>query len=416
MPLPVRSLPTVQSWDCHACTNCCRTYHVRVSETERERIRTQGWTAAELDGREPIVWDRQLGEFRLNHTPEGTCVFLGADDRCRIHAKFGESTKPTACQVFPLVLVPAGDHWRVGIRYACPSAAANKGRPLAEHAEMARNAAQLLEADAKFPPTPELPQLRRGTTVPWPIALRLIEGIDELLADADTPIECRLRQVLAFAGMCKPATFTTLTGEMFDDFVEVMTGAATEEVPSPTEAISPPTWVGRMLFRPILALYARKDHGPEAGVAKRGRLTRIRAAWKFARGKGTIPKLHAKIADLTFADVEKPSGKLGPDAEALLTRYFRVKVQSGQFFGRTNYGFPFWDGLETLLLTFPVILWLSRAFAGTRSRDTAIEDAIRAVDDNFGYHPLLGSARQAWATRTLSDRGELTRLIAWYAR
>ncbi len=413
MPLPVRSLPVIQNWDCHSCTNCCRTYHVRVNEVERERLKSQGWTAADLGGSEPVVWDKQLGEYRLNHTPTGACVFLGADDRCRIHAKFGEATKPTACQVFPFVLVPAGDHWRVGVRFACPSAAANRGRPLAEHAAGARRAAELIEADAKGPPPTELPALQPGKPVPWPVAVRLLEAIDERLADTDFPLERRIRQVLAFAAMCQPTSFAALTGDSLDDFVEVMAAAAVDETP---DAVAKPEWVGRTIFRQVAAIYARKDHGPEAGVAKRGRLTRIRAAWRFALGRGAVPKLHAKIPDRTFADAEKPAGRLGPDADALLTRYYRVKVQSGQFFGRTNYGFPFWAGLDSLVLTFPVILWLARVFAGSDARDSGVEAAVRVVDDSFGYHPLLGSARQAWATRTLADRGELARLAAWYAQ
>ena len=35
MPLPVRSLPVIQNWDCHGCSNCCREYEVSVTEEER---------------------------------------------------------------------------------------------------------------------------------------------------------------------------------------------------------------------------------------------------------------------------------------------------------------------------------------------------------------------------------------------
>jgi len=41
---------------------------------------------------------------------------------------------------------------------------------------------------------------------------------------------------------------------------------------------------------------------------------------------------------------------------------------------------------------------------------------VRIVDDNFGFHPHLGTLRQRFAVRILSDRGDLERLIAWYAR
>ena len=129
MPMPVKSLPVIQRWDCRGCGDCCKTYHVRVTDAERARIEGQGWADdSEMKDVEPVVWDRQLGEYRLNHTAEGACVFYGPDGRCRIHAKFGAAAKPMACRIYPFALVPAGDHWRVGIRFACPSAATFRSR------------------------------------------------------------------------------------------------------------------------------------------------------------------------------------------------------------------------------------------------------------------------------------------------
>ena len=44
--------------------------------------------------------------------------------------------------------MPAGDHWKLGLRFACPSAAANAGKPLAEHLAEAREYAAALEAES----------------------------------------------------------------------------------------------------------------------------------------------------------------------------------------------------------------------------------------------------------------------------
>src|SRR5687767_24944 len=116
MPMPVRSLPVAQNWDCHSCGGCCRQYHVPVSDAERERIGEQGWEKEpDFQGVELFVRERG-GEDRLNHRPDGGCVFLGPDNLCRIHAKFGSAGKPLACRVYPYMLVPAGDHWRLGLR------------------------------------------------------------------------------------------------------------------------------------------------------------------------------------------------------------------------------------------------------------------------------------------------------------
>ena len=65
--------------------------------------------------------------------------------------------------------------------------------------------------------------------------------------------------------------------------------------------------------------------------------------------------------------------------------------------------------------TFPATMWLSRLF-GDRPRDKAIAQALRIVDDNFGYNRLLGLQRLRMGIRLLVARGELSKLIAWYSR
>src|SRR5437870_11286653 len=132
--MPVRHLPLVQNWDCHACGQCCKEYTVHVTAEERAKIDEQGWAKLpEFEGVPLVVRDGRWGSrYRLNHRADGSCVFLGEDGYCRIHARFGGTQKPLACQVYPYVLIPAGDHWRVGVRYACPSATGNKGGPVAQ--------------------------------------------------------------------------------------------------------------------------------------------------------------------------------------------------------------------------------------------------------------------------------------------
>jgi lysine-N-methylase len=419
MPLPVKSLPVVQNWDCQGCGDCCKTYHVRVTDAERARIESQGWgDDPGLAGAEPLVWDKQVGGYRLNHTADGACVFLGPDGRCRIHARFGPAAKPMACRIYPFVLVPAGDHWRVGIRYACPTATANEGRPLPEHAADCREYAELLEADAGSPPADAPPpELKPGQSAGWPDLLRFVKAITDVLAEPGTPIDYRLRKVAALAALCKQSKFDKVSGGRLREFLGVVTAALGEEVPPRAEDVPPPGWVGRVVFRQLAAVYARKDTGPHPGIAKRSRLTRIRAAWRFAAGAGPIPRLHGLMPETTFEAAEQPAGPLSEESDALLTRYYRVKVESVQFCGPTNFRRGFWDGLDSLLLTFPAILWLSRVLTTPdRPRDEAVRLAVRIVDDNFGFNKLFGSGRQAWATQTLAERGELAKLIAWYAR
>src|SRR5262245_44054812 len=111
MPLPIRTLPVVQNWDCHVTGTCCHEYRVTLSDEEVRRLEEQGWTSEDLGGLPPFrrvgpPWRRKV---ELNHRPGGGCVFLSPEGRCRIHERHGYETKPLPCRLFPFVLIPAGD-------------------------------------------------------------------------------------------------------------------------------------------------------------------------------------------------------------------------------------------------------------------------------------------------------------------
>ena len=52
-----------------------------------------------------------------------------------------------------------------------------------------------------------------------------------------------------------------------------------------------------------------------------------------------------------------------PEMDEILERYYVVKLNSMQFFGPPNLDLPLWAGLDSLILTLPMILWLRRALA-----------------------------------------------------
>lgn len=95
---------------CHACGVCCSGWRVRLAdESERERVRVQ---AALLGVADPII-DGELRQV------DATCVFLGPDRLCRIHARFGEAEKPLSCQLFPRRSLRAEDGVRFGVDPGC---------------------------------------------------------------------------------------------------------------------------------------------------------------------------------------------------------------------------------------------------------------------------------------------------------
>jgi lysine-N-methylase len=422
--MQVRSLTVLQNWDCHSCGDCCRSYAVPVAPEERARIESQGWAARpEFQG--VALFTQRGPDTHLAHRPDGSCVFLGPDNRCRIHAAHGAAAKPLACRIYPFLLVPASDHWNLGLRMACPSAAENKGGPLADHLREAREFAALLEASAKGAEGAPPPPLYGSQVVPWGDVGRIAAAVSHLLADAADPFERRWRKVLFVVSMLRKATFDgggdkkkAITGDRLSEMLRVLGQAADDEAPKTAAEVRPPGWAGRTVFRQLVAVYARKDHGAEKGPALAGPVSRFWSAVRFASGRGRVPKLHATLPDsTTFGAANTPFGALGEAAVSLLSRWHRVKVESLQFCGAPNFGLCVWEGLESLALTYPVAMWIARVLvAGGQSPDAAVTRAVRMVDDNFGFNPLLGSARQKFALRLLANRGDLARLVAWYGR
>lgn len=415
MSLPVRHLPVIQSWDCHACGQCCKEYTVHVTDDERKRIIAQKWDATpELASVATMVRDGFLsGRYRLNHTADGSCVFLDEKGLCRIHAKYGEDQKPLACRVYPYVLVPTGDHWRVGMRYACPSATANKGRPVTLQKPEITRYAQELELREGVRGRLLLPTALRGwQRVSWDDLDRFTRALTAIVADSSQGLELRLRKILALSDLCRHARFEKVNGHRLEEFLAVVTQGLDSDFATASR-VELPSSLGRVLFRLTAAVYCRRDSGAKRGAIQRRRIGLIGAAIRFARGRGPLPKLHALLPEVSFEQMEQSDRSVSKEVETLLERYYRVKLESYQFFGPIHFGYRYWDGLEALLLTFPVTCWLSRAFVHL-SNVQAMEAALQIVDDNFGYNPLLGTRRQRRITRTLAARGDLARLIALY--
>ena len=125
----------------------------------------------------------------------------------------------------------------------------------------------------------------------------------------------------------------------------------------------------------------------------------LRAALRFARGQGNAFPLHPGFREVPFERLEGAFGGIGGEAEALLTRYFRVKIQGHHFCGAAYYWVPFVEGFYSLALIYPVVLWQARWLAASNGRDKLVTDdvaqALAITDHHHGYSPVLGLRRHA---------------------
>ena len=127
-----------------------------------------------------------------------------------------------------------------------------------------------------------------------------------------------------------------------------------------------------------------------------------------------MPRVNEFLPKTSFAQVERCT-ETPPEIDETLERYYAVKLSSLQFCGPPNFDLPFWVGLESLVLTLPMILWLRRAFAD-RPPVQAVQQAIQLVDDHFGGDAMLGLPHIQFLLGIMAERGELEKLVAWYSR
>jgi lysine-N-methylase len=420
MKFPIRQLPVIQNWSCHQCGNCCREYLVTVTGAEKRRIEEQGWPARPEFRGQPIFvrfgpfWRR---EYRLAHRGDGSCVFLDDRGLCRIHGEFGEQAKPIACQFYPYMLAPTDKELRVSVRFSCPSAVKNLGRPVTDQVDAIRRyASQLIPVEAK---APKPPPLCPGQAVEWSQLLDVVDTLERIVGCSGTPLRLRLIQAISFAKLLEQARVSRLNRSDFRELLSILAAATAEtavaDVPVAQQC---PGWA-LILFRLLVAQCARKDLSPHLRSGMRGRWGLFRAAVRFARGRGTIPRLQPHFGSVQFDTIEHSFGDLPDAAAAMLERYYRIKLSGLQFFGGAFYHTPLLEGFYSLSLTFPAILWIARWLAATAGRDRLATDdvatALTVVDHQWGFAAAFGLTYSRWRVRLLASQGHIERLILRYS-
>lgn len=103
---------------------CCTDAHALGPVTRKERKQVEAFRA------DATVYLPMLEGRALASTPDGSCIFLGTDARCSIHAEHGAEAKPDACQRFPYGLVATPDGGRITTEHRCPCRTLGERPPL----------------------------------------------------------------------------------------------------------------------------------------------------------------------------------------------------------------------------------------------------------------------------------------------
>ena len=406
-------MPVGQNWSCHGCSDCCRSgMAITLSPEDRKRIEQQGWTKA--DGVDPAkILVLGLTSARLGIQANGACVFLDAAGRCRIHSKFGEAAKPLACRLYPLVIHPAGKKLLVGLRFSCPSAAANQGRPMQEQAADVFKLASVFLPDnwAEFPP----PAVSSESELDWPDFLRFVRRLDDSLAAEKISTGLKLLRALYWLGKVEQGKLDQISGESADEILGALIANAAEKIPRLSQKLAKPSSFGRLFLRLMVLENARAGTVVAGDVRSSQRWKLFVAAMRCARSSGRTSAVREGLKAVKFADIETCSSTLSPESEAVLTRYFRLKIQSLHFCGQAFFNRPLIEGFRNLALLYPTIIWLARWLAVSDGRravaDADVLRAVSLVDHQYSYTPYL-----KWRTHLLQQRDDIVKLCAWYGQ
>ncbi|MEZ5944140.1 MAG: YkgJ family cysteine cluster protein [Planctomycetaceae bacterium] len=420
--LPVE-LPQIQNWSCHTCGECCKQHGIYVTEEEQARIERQNWT--EADG---IPAGQQLfvkmpgvlgkGWTRLAHRDDGSCVFLDENGLCRIHGKFGEPAKPLACRIYPYAFHPTEKGLTVSLRFSCPSVVANLGTPVVDQrGELNRLAKLVVPADHKSVPPPMLVD---STSAPWPDVMAVVDALDATLAQEDVPIHVRLLQALHWTRQLGESKLKDITGERFIELLSLLLDEASLVMSEMSGEARPPKQISAVQFRLLAGQYARKDTYLNVQPTWADRWKLLSWGLSFAWGGGDIPAVQDVFKEVPFSTLEQSFGPIPEEAEEFLTRYFRVKIQGLHFCGPAYYNQDMLHGFNSLVLVYPVVMWIARWLAASANRQQLTREdvllAITIADHHHGYSPALNTWAFRSRVRTLVQMNEVATLVRWYSR
>ena len=125
LPKELRSLHPLNH-QCFGCGRSCQGHLVGPLEPEYVE-KLQGIHAQleqqfdDLKGLSPTRTEVVKGQSIVATAirPDGTCIYLGDDNLCRIHKVLGSAAKPMVCRLFPLTMVQTEDEVRVGVPLRC---------------------------------------------------------------------------------------------------------------------------------------------------------------------------------------------------------------------------------------------------------------------------------------------------------
>ncbi len=405
----LRTLPILEQWDCHHCTACCRETTIQLNPDDLRRLQLQRWDQhPQYRGIRILRRSFWLaGAPVLAHKADGSCVFLTESGLCRIHELFGPDAKPFMCQLFPLQVVTTDREAYATVMRSCPSAAADRGRPLDQHLAFLR---RLLGDNSARGTTAAAPPILRRTTRSWDDFYRVVDALQRFLVDSQMPLVRRLVHCLRFCNLLEQCKWKRVGTEALPELIDVLEQAACRDVGHLFQDRQPPSRSTARLFRRLGAHFIRCFPGgrPTRTLSDHWRVLRL--SGRLARTTSLLPELHPRFPAVKMDQLERPLGPLTGDVLQPLSRFYESHAVSKRYvLGQPTCSLV--DSVRQLTFAFPMSLWMLRWLAV--EREPVAEDMVQIVValERGVMLPALNRA-----ARFMAESGQLERLIAWYSR
>ena len=244
--------------------------------------------------------------------------------------------------------------------------------------------------------------------------------VDAVFAE-EPPVLVAILRSLMIADLLEEASFRKVSDERLTELLQLIAQSALMAIEDIPDERPEPKSVAKRHLRMLVAQYSRHDTMADKDAGFRGYWGRLKTSLSFTRGKGAIPLVREEIGPADYSTIENPFAfEDEAAADEILRRYFRVKLQGLHFCGAAYYHIPFVEGLRSLLLVYPAVMWVVRWKAAAESRSTVTtEDLVTALticDHNHGYSEMLGLRASRVRVQLLARMKQLAPLCLWYSR
>jgi Fe-S-cluster containining protein len=393
--------PKELRFTCSRCGDCCRGWNVMLGPGERERLEALDWTRVSPELAEIRAFDERSGRTALARRSDGSCIYLGPANQCRIHEAFGESAKPLLCRLYPFGFFAVGASVGVDVSFACRAVSQDRGEPLSSRLPEWN---RLLEDAPAGAPSHKF---SKKYEVPGDLLWELEHHLVSILSDERLPVLDRVRSVFEFNRLAMTSDPRTEAARTLRNVLARGIPEQIRERPvEPEDARMDKT--GRTVFFHLLFLTLNPTPDELVAMPAKARAReaglRVQAADGF-KISGAHPLVSNREQRSTFADVEGVSAesvRSGRSAE-LLARYLRAKILGQRFMREGDAEIPFVEAVPRLLLQFPIAVWTAKALASERGArfvaEEDVRDALRLVDRSFGEIRLASlppKPKKAW--------------------